>query len=241
MPGRWAYDVLYRIGAAKRWRGWDKGIGPELVELVESGRITRESLAPGRAIDLGCGTGANILFLAERGFQGLGVDFSPVAVTKARQAAEARGLSDRARFVVADLTAPSIDGADGPYDLVVVYNTLQDLIGSARAHLAGAVHRLTRPGSLVLLWCWYKVPAELPFISLRGPSRLLPLVVAPGEEEQLFGQAFHIERLPRPEPDSDRACFLLSRRGSASGRGSDVDTPDGEGPDGAPPHPPPYR
>jgi SAM-dependent methyltransferase len=220
MPGRWAYDVLYRIGAAKRWRGWDKGTGPELVELVESGRITSESLAPARAIDLGCGTGANVLFLAEQGFQGLGVDFSPVAVTKARQAAEARGLTDRARFVVGDVTASSIAGVNGSFDLVVVYNTLQDVVGPARLALADAVRRLTRPGSVVLLWCWYKAQADLPFISLRGPSRLLPLVVAPGEEEELFGEAFDIERLPRPEPSSDRACFLLSRRGSA-GRGSE--------------------
>jgi SAM-dependent methyltransferase len=239
MPGRWAYDLLYRIGAAKRWRGWDKGTGPELVELVESGRITSESLAPARAIDLGCGTGANVLFLAEQGFQGLGVDFSPVAVTKARQAAEARGLADRARFVVGDLTAPNIDGLDGLYDLVIVYNTLQDLVGSARVHLADTVRRLTRPGSLVLLWCWYKALEELPFISLRGPSRLLPLVVAPGEEEDLFGEAFDIERLPRPEPGTDRACFLLSRRGSAAGRGSAIDSGWEEAP-GTPSHPPPH-
>jgi SAM-dependent methyltransferase len=213
MPGRWAYDVLYRIGAARRWRGWDKGTGPELVDLVESGRITRESLAPARVIDLGCGTGANILFLAERGFQGLGVDFSPVAIAKARRLAETRGLTDRARFVVGDVTASSIDGVNGSFDLVVVYNTLQDVVGAARMALADAVRRLTRPGSLVLLWCWYKAPAELPLISFRGPSRLLPLVVAPEEEEELFGEAFHIERLPRPGPGSDRACFLMTRRG----------------------------
>jgi SAM-dependent methyltransferase len=147
MPGRWAYDVLYRIGAARRWRGWDKGTGPELVDLVESGRITRESLAPARVIDLGCGTGANILFLAERGFQGLGVDFSPVAIAKARRLAETRGLTDRARFVVGDVTASSIDGVNGSFDLVVVYNTLQDVVGTARMALADAVRRLTRPGS----------------------------------------------------------------------------------------------
>ncbi len=36
MPGRWTYDLLYRIGAARWGRGWDRGVGPELVDLVES-------------------------------------------------------------------------------------------------------------------------------------------------------------------------------------------------------------
>jgi cyclopropane fatty-acyl-phospholipid synthase-like methyltransferase len=154
-----------------------------------------------------------VLFLVERGFRGLGVDFSPVAVSTARRSAQARGLEDRARFLVGDVTAPRIEGVDGPYDLVVVYNTIQDVVGSARMALADTVHRLTRPGSLVVLWCWYKARSELPLVRLRGPSRLLPLVVEPGEEERLFGEAFDIERLPRPEPGTDRACFLMTRRG----------------------------
>jgi hypothetical protein len=40
MPGRWAYNLLYRVGAVRLERGWDKGAGPELVDLVSSGRIT---------------------------------------------------------------------------------------------------------------------------------------------------------------------------------------------------------
>jgi methylase of polypeptide subunit release factors len=39
-------------------------VTPELVELVDAGR-----LPPRRAIDLGCGTGANSAFLAQRGFE----------------------------------------------------------------------------------------------------------------------------------------------------------------------------
>jgi len=43
---------------------WEIGPRAELVELVDAGR-----LRPGRAIDLGCGTGANAVFLAQRGFE----------------------------------------------------------------------------------------------------------------------------------------------------------------------------
>jgi SAM-dependent methyltransferase len=164
-------------------------------------------------VDLGCGTGANVLFLAERGWNALGVDFSAVAISKARRNAASTGVADRAAFVVGDVTAPELPGVDGPFDLVVVYNTLQDLLGEERRALATLVVRgSTVPGSLFLLWCYYQPVSELPSFSFNGPSRRFPFVVEPGEEDELFGEAFAIERLPAPAPESGKACFLMTRR-----------------------------
>lgn len=211
MPGRWAYNLLYRVGAARLQRGWDKGPGPELVELVESGRIAPPADG-GRAIDLGCGTGANILFLAERGWTGVGVDFSSVAISRASRDAADRGLAPRATFLVGDVTADRLEGADGPFDLVIVYNTLQDLLGEDRPALASLVRSLTEPGSHFLLWCYYQPISTLPAFSFNGPSRRFPFVVEPGEETALFGEDFTIERLPLPPPETRKACFLMTRR-----------------------------
>ncbi len=59
---------------------WDTGQpDPLLVELVDAGTI-----APGRALEVGCGTGTNAIFLASRGFDVLGVDVSPIAIDMAR-------------------------------------------------------------------------------------------------------------------------------------------------------------
>lgn len=79
-------------------------------------------LEPGTSLDLGCGEGGDVLWLAEHGWQATGIDLSRVAVERARAAAEARGL-DRAHFVAADLAAwadrpAGIDGAAEPFDLV---------------------------------------------------------------------------------------------------------------------------
>ncbi len=65
-----------------------------LLESVVSG------LMPGRALDIGCGAGGNVMWLAERGWLATGVDFSEVAVQKARQLASSRGLD--AEFIAAD-------------------------------------------------------------------------------------------------------------------------------------------
>jgi SAM-dependent methyltransferase len=66
------------------------------------------SLTPGRALDLACGEGRNPVWLAEQGWQVTGVDFSEVALEKARHLAADRGV--RIDWVAADLleyTAPA--------------------------------------------------------------------------------------------------------------------------------------
>ncbi|RDI17422.1 class I SAM-dependent methyltransferase [Lentzea flaviverrucosa] len=95
MVGRRAYDFMYRT-----WAPWEGEARPELVDLVTSGRI-----APGRAIDLGCGSGANSIFLAEHGFDVTGVDHSPVGLAKARRATPP---SLSVGWLPGDLTATSI-------------------------------------------------------------------------------------------------------------------------------------
>jgi SAM-dependent methyltransferase len=150
---------MYRFGAP-----WEIGPREELVGLVDSGVLTPEALPPGRALDLGCGSGANSVFLAERGFEAIGVDFSRTALEKARLLAGERGVAGRARFVEGDLTATSIPGVEGPFDLLVDYGTLDDLRGDKRRAMAATAKRLARPGGKFLLWCFYAAREDLPLI-----------------------------------------------------------------------------
>jgi SAM-dependent methyltransferase len=192
------YDLMYRV-----WAPWDSvGVRDDLRELLESGRVTPQSHP--RAVDLGCGTGANAIYLAKHGFAVVGVDFSPVALAKARTRATEAGVE--CRFVAADLTA-DLSGLDAPFDLILDFGTLDDLAPEGRRAMADNVRRLTTPRSLFLFWCFYADPVTLPRFSVTGPSRAVP-VIQPGEEHDLFGDAFSIEELSR----GDRtACFLLTR------------------------------
>src|SRR5512147_2591515 len=87
------YENMYRYFKTP----WDRGARQELVALVESGRIQ-----PGRALDLGCGVGANAIYLAQHGFEVTGVDFAKAAIEKART--RAREASVQVNFIVDDLT-----------------------------------------------------------------------------------------------------------------------------------------
>ena len=73
-------------------------------------------LPPGRALDLACGEGQNAIWLASLGWDVLGVDYSGVAVEKARRRAEREGVA--ARFVRADLV--EYEPEREAFDLVIV-------------------------------------------------------------------------------------------------------------------------
>lgn len=88
---------------------WDTGISPpELLEFIQNH-------PHGRAIDIGCGTGTNVVTLASAGWRVTGVDFAPRAIQLARQKVRQAGL--RAELLVRDAT--TLQGIDGPFDFAL--------------------------------------------------------------------------------------------------------------------------
>src|SRR5579863_8236824 len=84
---------------------WDTGQpDPLLTEFVTSGGVL-----PSRTLEIGAGTGTNAIWMAERGFDVLGVDVSPLAVERAR--AKMGECTLRCQFAAWDfLAAPPPDG-----------------------------------------------------------------------------------------------------------------------------------
>jgi SAM-dependent methyltransferase len=145
----WIWDLFY-LGRAP----WDMGgPRPELARLVESG-----TLPPGRAIDLGCGTGENVIYLAQQGYEATGVDISPRAIARAQRRAHTAGVSPT--FLVGDVT--DLTEVDGPFDLVVDNGCLHSLIADeARAVYMNTLIRLTRPGCDYFLRVFIREPGGL--------------------------------------------------------------------------------
>jgi SAM-dependent methyltransferase len=193
----WLWDLAYL------WRApWDiGGPRPELVRLVESGE-----LEPCRAIDLGCGIGENVIYLAQQGFDANGADISPRAIAKARRKAQAAGVSPT--FLVGDVT--DLTGVEGPFDLVVDNGCLHSLLGDRfREDYVRTVLCLTRPGSRYWLRCFVR----------RGRFGTGG-EVAPNEVERRFSRQFDIETLealpPGPPPWANDAIYLMTRKGEES-------------------------
>ncbi|GAA1552010.1 MULTISPECIES: SAM-dependent methyltransferase [Brevibacterium] len=111
------------------------------------------SLTPGRVLDVGCGEGADVIWLAENGWDAVGIDLSQTAIDRATEAAAAKGVT--ASFEVADVSTWSGSGpgsaeseqTDGPrrggFDLVVgcflhtrLPDTREELVGKVADHVA---------------------------------------------------------------------------------------------------------
>ena len=136
---------------------WDTGVPePLLVEFVNSG-----GAAGGRALDVGAGTGTNAIWLAEHGFDVLGIDISPLAVEKAQTKIEGRPLP--CRFSAMDFLAKP---PDGPFQFVFDRGCFHvfDEPGE-RVRFAEHVAALLEPGGL--------------WLSIIGSTEGLPREVGP--------------------------------------------------------------
>jgi SAM-dependent methyltransferase len=84
---------------------WDTGRPSSELQRV----LSEYPIQPCRALELGCGTGTNSVWLAQQGFDVTGIDLAPLAVERAEE--RARTARVTARFVVADmLQLPDLDG-----------------------------------------------------------------------------------------------------------------------------------
>jgi SAM-dependent methyltransferase len=103
-------------------------------------------LSPGRALDLACGSGRNAVWLAARGWQVTGVDFSDVALGQARALAAEREVE--VEWLEGDLL--EWEPADRAYDLVVVLY-LQVPAAERRRILARAAAAVAPGGTLLVV------------------------------------------------------------------------------------------
>ncbi|RIW49525.1 NAD(P)/FAD-dependent oxidoreductase [Micromonospora endophytica] len=119
---------------------WSGRPNPQLVAEVEGS-------APGRVLDVGCGEGADAVWLAERGWQVTAVDISDTALTRAAAYARERRVAERIEFRHADLMrwTPEPDG----YDLVSAQ--FMQLPPQPRRDLFGRLAAAVAPGGRLLI------------------------------------------------------------------------------------------
>ena len=119
---------------------WSGRVNAQLAEIVGQLNGTR-------ALDLGCGEGADAIWLAERGWTVVAVDVSTTALGRARAAAESQGMAERIDFQQRDLTAGLPDGL---FDLVSA-QFLHSTVEMDRTALLRRAADVVAPGGTLLI------------------------------------------------------------------------------------------
>ncbi len=120
-------------------RVWSGRPNPQLVTEAEH-------LTPGTALDIGCGEGADVMWLAERGWTVTGLDFSQSGLDKAAAVARDAGLSDRTRFEQGDIRTWQ---PLGTYDLIS--SQFMHLLDDGMKDLVPRLADALNPGGLLLV------------------------------------------------------------------------------------------
>ncbi len=136
---RWGFNLVYLFRPP-----WDSGIpAPEIVRYIAGKE-------PGQAIDLGCGTGTNLLYLAQHQWTVTGIDQAPLAIRKAKR--KLRHLPGT--LLVADVTKLAELELPGPYDLAVDMGCFHTLAETNRPAYIRGVEKWVKAEGVLMLYAF---------------------------------------------------------------------------------------
>ena len=154
-------------------------------------RAVREGWIPpgAKVLDVGCGAGTNVLWLASQGFQSYGVDIAPGAVTATKRRADRAGL----RVIVKEGEATALPFGDAEFAAVLDSGCFHTLPLKLRTPYVRELSRVVQPGGDVLL-IWVGREETRPM----GPTHRPALV----EVAEVFEPQFIFRTLEFNAPDS---------------------------------------
>lgn len=212
MSGKAGGDAPQKDREAELWQSVYAGGGypansmPSAVVLRAIRSHRKVGVNGGSALDLGCGQGFDLEFLAERGYRVTGIDFVAQAVEEARARVEAAGQRDAA--LVADLRTLGRDTwplGNRQFDVVVAIDVL-NLLGTDADRVLSYFPSLVAPGGIVGI--------HTPSINNSSPNSGGRRWFTLEELEAGFPGWELIEKMVTTFPDGDQWGGIILRRPS---------------------------
>jgi SAM-dependent methyltransferase len=114
--------------------------------------VVNERSSTGRALDLGCGTGRDAVYLAEHGWTVTGIDGVKQAIDAAKERSRSAGVD--VDWILGDVTQVETLGVQEGFDFVLDRGCFHALSDSGRERCAHGVTGLTGPGARLLMFAF---------------------------------------------------------------------------------------
>lgn len=169
---------------------WNIEHPPEiLIQLVETNEIK-----PCKIIDLGCGAGNYIIYLATKGFDSTGLDISESAIDIANKSALSKGV--KCNFIIGDVIDYNFE-TSGLFDCAYDWELLHHVFPEDREKYVSNVSKLLKPGGQYMSVCFSE---DSPQFGGKGKYRKTPINTelyfsSEAEMNELFKIEFDIEEL----------------------------------------------
>ena len=166
---------------------WNIETPPQLlVELIDTGKVK-----PCKVIDLGCGAGNYVVYLASRGFEATGVDFSAEAIKIAKENARKKHM--QCTFLVADLICEMLD-LGRTWDFAYDWGVLHHIFPQYRPKYVDNVRQILNPNGKYLSVCFSEKDAAFEGTEKyrKTPSGSVLYFSSEDELRELFSAHFKI-------------------------------------------------
>jgi ubiquinone/menaquinone biosynthesis C-methylase UbiE len=125
---------------------WDTGISPpELLDFIKTHHT-------GSAIDIGCGTGTNVITLVKAGWKVTGVDFAPRALKLAKRKLNQVGV--QAKLFLKDAT--QLQRINGPFDFAFDLGCFHGMSQNGKPKYLNQLDRILTPNGFWLMYGFLK-------------------------------------------------------------------------------------
>jgi SAM-dependent methyltransferase len=198
------YALMYRLGLAP----WERR------EVEQSWRPMLDgpdAPVPGRALDVGCGSGRDAVFLASHGWQVTAAEVVDKALTTAKRRAAEEGVD--VEWVRANVAELGRLGLQPGYNLLYDFGCIQGLPDPARKGAAAGLTELAAPGATLLLLAF---KARRRIVLPRGMDKEDIVALLGDAWEIQHRRSFVTEETPPPIRRAEPTLYQLTRRRPAA-------------------------
>jgi SAM-dependent methyltransferase len=194
------YQLMYKVGLAP-WERRD--VGETWARIMAS----LGDPAPGRALDIGCGTGRDAVYLAKRGWRVTAVDFVDEALKKARRRAAEEGVE--VEWLQGDVSHLDRLGLEPGYNLLYDFGCIQGLPDAARQGAVSGLSQLAAPGASLVMFAFM---AGRRFFLPRGMDESDVVALVGGGWDLEHTQSVATDDMPALLRRAQPTIYRLSRR-----------------------------